>query len=535
MKRKLFSTIVLSALLALGSANTADAAQTVQVTLPGFDVTLNGQIINNENRQYPLIVYRDITYVPMTYYDCRFLGLETVWSQEDGLAIIKNNMAGAYHDYAAAKPNRKQDIAQIASGKIAVNGVTLDNKQEAYPLLLFRDVTYFPLTWRFAVDAFGWEYQFSHENGLVIQSDNITADLTVLQDMWESSDLTIDEQYLYYQGFTEENTSERSVIYRRPLEALDDNTQRTEILDLEYHAEAPADLHHPGYYQARLDIQAGKLQMQYGDKHYYNIGVKSYRYHQTDHWRESFDDFGAFQIYTDAISPEPATKLILCTPAKNEIGEAGMQYILNTADSLPYDGWNNLLYVMGRNVTDGARQIDTMGQYTLYAVDLTQKTMHPVLSEGVDGYAYENGTLYIWQNVIDLYVYDIATGEKQYIARIPGMGKKITTSENGVYFFTDRYDKLEWGGALHFWDKETGEIRTICEGYAVERVFNDNGYIVVQYAEWSKNPYRLLVFDKAGNQIYTSADVADRIAINKNGVMLYRLTGTNQLVKVTLQ
>ena len=43
----------------------------------------------------------------------------------------------------------------IGNTDITVNGKTINNDEEPYPLLVFRDVTYFPLTWRFAVDEFG--------------------------------------------------------------------------------------------------------------------------------------------------------------------------------------------------------------------------------------------------------------------------------------------------------------------------------------------------------------------------------------------
>ena len=91
MKRKLFTTIALSALLLFGGANSAEAAQTVQVTLPSFDVTLNGQTHSNTYSKYPFLVYKDITYFPMTYYDSRLLGLTTAWSAEEGLAIAKQD------------------------------------------------------------------------------------------------------------------------------------------------------------------------------------------------------------------------------------------------------------------------------------------------------------------------------------------------------------------------------------------------------------------------------------------------------------
>ena len=171
MKTKLFTTIALSVLLLFGGANSAEAAQTVQVTLPSFDVTLNGQTHSNTYSKYPFIVYKDITYFPMTYYDSRLLGLTTAWSAEEGLAIAKQD--GYISEYLREVNGTKNKIKQTASiveGKITVNGTVIDNSREEYPLLLFRDVTYFPLTWRFAVDEFGWDYQFSHEDGLVIEN-----------------------------------------------------------------------------------------------------------------------------------------------------------------------------------------------------------------------------------------------------------------------------------------------------------------------------------------------------------------------------
>lgn len=63
-------------------------AGSVNVTLPNFPVTLNGTKVNNDYSKYPLIVYRDITYFPMTYGDCRFLGLESDWNgNAAGLSI----------------------------------------------------------------------------------------------------------------------------------------------------------------------------------------------------------------------------------------------------------------------------------------------------------------------------------------------------------------------------------------------------------------------------------------------------------------
>ncbi len=140
------------------------------VTLPEFKVTLGGIEFNNTYAKYPLIVYKNITYLPMTYFDSRLLGLDTEYSPENGLAI--KALSGDAPEYSSEKldvPNAKSYTASLANGKITVNGKRIYNHAEEYPLLLFRDVTYFPLTWRFAVEEFGWNYSFDSENGLVVE------------------------------------------------------------------------------------------------------------------------------------------------------------------------------------------------------------------------------------------------------------------------------------------------------------------------------------------------------------------------------
>ena len=144
----------------------------VTVTIPTAPVTVNGKTIDNANAQYPYIVYNNITYCPMTYDGSRFLGLESNWSQASGLNITKlaGGSAGNGDNTTTSTQNIGSYPAVMASGKIEVNGKKIDNYTEEYPLLVFRDVTYFPLTWRFAVTEFGWDYSYTSENGLVINS-----------------------------------------------------------------------------------------------------------------------------------------------------------------------------------------------------------------------------------------------------------------------------------------------------------------------------------------------------------------------------
>lgn len=158
----------------LSSFSQCMADDSVIVTLPTFDVSLNGLHTASTYRKYPLIVYKNITYFPMTYYDARLLGLSTKWNESDGLTVNKNE--DYFYEYINAvnvNINSSKQTAKIITSKIKVNEKEINNTKEPYPLLLFRNVTYFPLTWRFAVDEFGLKYSFDNINGLIISNDNV--------------------------------------------------------------------------------------------------------------------------------------------------------------------------------------------------------------------------------------------------------------------------------------------------------------------------------------------------------------------------
>jgi hypothetical protein len=186
MKKLIFVVLVL-AIAATGNAPVFGAAQNVPVTIPQFNVTLNGLEFNPaifedlwertdfwQDEQYPLLLYRGVTYFPMTRNKCNLLNLDVSWTREGGLSVSAGDPV-AWKDFEyelQETKNQRSQSAAVAALPVAVNGKRIDNEEEPYPLLTFRDVTYFPLTWRFAVDEFGWDYSFSNETGLEIRADN---------------------------------------------------------------------------------------------------------------------------------------------------------------------------------------------------------------------------------------------------------------------------------------------------------------------------------------------------------------------------
>jgi len=93
MRKNLISVFIASLIFIMLFSNNHIFAETntESVSLPAFTVTLNGMEINNIYSKYPLIVDKDITYFPMTYAGCRYLGIETKWDEKTGLEINKTN------------------------------------------------------------------------------------------------------------------------------------------------------------------------------------------------------------------------------------------------------------------------------------------------------------------------------------------------------------------------------------------------------------------------------------------------------------
>lgn len=173
MKNKVFLFIFISLIYMFFSNQTVEA-ETATVTIPEFPVTINGEIFDSYYNEYPLIVYKDITYFPMTYENSRFLGLKANWYDSTKTLFIgvAEESSQELKTYKRTEKNLSSYQATIPNYKIALNAIFqadfIDNMQEEFPILNFRNVTYFPLTWRFAVEEFGWTYSWDNEKGLTI-------------------------------------------------------------------------------------------------------------------------------------------------------------------------------------------------------------------------------------------------------------------------------------------------------------------------------------------------------------------------------
>ena len=114
-KRFIYNNFIaaMAVVLILSNSKAFAATKNANISLPSFKVTLNGSEINNSYSKYPLIVYKDITYFPMTFGGCRYLGLETKWDQKAGLEINKTNISYPLDEYNTNQKNSTKYTVSI--------------------------------------------------------------------------------------------------------------------------------------------------------------------------------------------------------------------------------------------------------------------------------------------------------------------------------------------------------------------------------------------------------------------------------------
>ncbi len=533
MRKQIIFTTLLAALLLMAGPGPSFAADAVQVTLPSFPIELNGQVVDNQYSQYPLIVYKNITYFPMTYYDCRFLGLETTWNKQDGLKVSLSNLSGAYHQQKTTTKNSQTATARIADGKVSVNGKTIDNSKEDYPLLSFRNVAYFPLTWRFAVKEFGWQYHYDNQKGLQIDSANAKTNSVILTDgqkryypfPQDEFDFSIDNSYFYYQGTN-------GIIYSRPLSNLHNDALRKQIGQV------------PNEALAKFYEQSGKVFLRFrentlSEDNLYRIENEGLSHNLLLHKNDVYVDFGDFQIDIPSSAlgnAELCQMQVFINNSLKPIGDNLHHYALEPRGTLPYDQATNTLYVsMSSYDSYSAADSTSIASVDLFSGKITPlREINNLNNTSASDYDYDHNIIYYvgasyWDSekngyYAQLHALDLCTMKDSYISEI--WSTTWSAAKNGVYYIDKNTEKLM------FWNRYSGQIEVINSVGRPLFVENQNGYIIAQFSDLPENPYRLMIFAPAGTamkQVYTTSDISDKCVINQNGLLVYRLHESENL------
>ncbi|WP_426446271.1 DUF5050 domain-containing protein [Paenibacillus sp. S-38] len=189
-------------LLLLSPAANA-SAEAVEATYPPFPVTVNKTALDGVHSVYPLLLHKGVTYFPMTWNYTSALGLSVSWDTEKGLSLdkVKGTCGPVPQTLLAEVQNSGAAEGAIrVPFPVTVNGKEIDALNEPYPVLLYRNITYFPMTWRFTKEEFGWQSDWEDVHGYSIQSC-IGADTAKQQqaalNLSNGGQLAVDDEWIY--------------------------------------------------------------------------------------------------------------------------------------------------------------------------------------------------------------------------------------------------------------------------------------------------------------------------------------------------
>lgn len=148
-------------------------AKSVDVHLPTFDIYVNEVKVENDYKKYPFIVYKGITYFPLTYDDAKFMGWNLKWIQKTKeLHVVfteqVNYQWGDYKQVKGKTKNKKIMKAKTPEFKIKFGDEYVPKMIGKYPVLVYNDVTYLPLVSDYYYEDSSMSYVFSKEKGLEI-------------------------------------------------------------------------------------------------------------------------------------------------------------------------------------------------------------------------------------------------------------------------------------------------------------------------------------------------------------------------------
>ncbi len=140
---------------------------------PTFDVTLNGKAYDSKKCDYPMLYYKEITYLPLTADNMAYMGLSFELLPEENKAYVRSAPISSDKHSAHTTPlwiDLVYKPLYIPDTEAEVLGGKANEEYPDYPFIVYKNVYYMPMTWEYMHDVLGWQYSFDHEKGLVVDS-----------------------------------------------------------------------------------------------------------------------------------------------------------------------------------------------------------------------------------------------------------------------------------------------------------------------------------------------------------------------------
>ncbi len=511
--RILTTALLIAALLPAGLADARQDSGSVRgavhngnevtVTLPDFDITLNNMEFDNRHAQYPLLVYDNMIYFPMTYYGSRFMGVETTYSVTDGIGVHQNGVRWSWHGYKRYLPNGKTGTAIIHTGPVQVNNQPVHHSAESYPILLFRDITYFPMTEHYVMDEFGWKYSYSKVDGVSIDSPGtVTAKeigLPIKTYKDGAGAFVKAGEYYYYEGQRGEiwqasvnHPKKARCVYQLPLqqEPLDDNRYCRPTLHVENNT---------------VLLMFTQMQLGQEQQHYIQILPDG-------KWQEIYRGSGQVYCYAD---------LMVLHEYQNDAGPGSLQMkrpmertfvpVSDTpfccAGSLVFRSGNELLILgsLGEEVSDAAKNP------CLLAVNYKSGSVRKLTDETITYFAVENNIVYYLNEAQQLYRLPLTGGTAELVSSVPV--KQFVVLDNTICY--------AHGTTGELWVMGSSDV--LNPGGIVTDMEVQEDFFVVDFADNSQSAYTTMILNRKGKILFKTTEHTAGMMIEDGKVSFLKL------------
>jgi len=171
MKKYIVFIIVIALGLGMLQNIQAQENETYLMKLPSFNININGAEVDHLHNRNPILVYNDITYVPITSEYSGALLFESRWDDEKGLIIVTNIGSGKLIQDKSVNNDRDKCYKAVKpSFDVYLNGRLINNESSKYPILVYEGITYLPLIKEYLDKDFDVALTWSEDAGLSIIS-----------------------------------------------------------------------------------------------------------------------------------------------------------------------------------------------------------------------------------------------------------------------------------------------------------------------------------------------------------------------------
>lgn len=504
--------------------------QTIKVTLPNFTVNLNGNKVNNLYRKFPFLVYKNIVYLPMTWYDSRFLGLETEYLNDNSFNIEQKKITSSFEEYASKVKNNNIQYAKILDLKVMLNGKFINNSNEKYPLLIFRDVIYFPITWNFCCDEFNWKIDWNDSKGLSINSNNNNLISINLPKYAGENSIAIYEEYYYFvetvnntnniYRISELNNEKKELVYSYEIDSSYgfQNKLNFEIINenlwFSYHS-GGASMGSDVYCKINKD---GKVIKKLN-------GYLSFK--ETTKGDIIIDQY--LGQSKNNLSIIPIDKM----HEKKKIGDTNLIYGLNIKCDEKIKGYtpDKSTHIIGEDIyiLASKHSLEKTELNRIYKVNINTNETLKVVDFEVENFKIINNKIYYVKNT-DKHLYSCnldGTGEKKISSNsLPEYECWYGELNGNIYYKTSNEENNQ-----SIYKAEINKEDTLLLKENLEKIEIVNGKLIVKLAKGED--YGVKILDENGNIVLTVAnEIFDFFAYKDNIILIFEKDKSVKLIKI---